>query len=251
MIFETIKKLELLSILLTMVTIDIALLILGIRMMKRKVVIVKRNFMAWLVCLYFLPYVIFTVPCVFIAGFDPGIDWMGPFFVLTLVLVILIAKKFAGSLLLINIEEDTLYETIRRVLKTRNVVFEEKRGRILLPSLSLEIKLNCHSSSKSATMDFVSRGANKFDKDILNDLIHNLTEKGFNKFPVFGLVYIVSSVYLFLVAALFIEFGLRCIDMCIALYVLMFALAVVLVVLMKVGSYFLRLICKSNQTGNF
>lgn len=119
--------------------------------------------------------------------------WLSFLLIPLIIFLILTSKKLFGDFMLNNIEEDTLYDSIFETLKKENIQYEEKRGKILLPSLKSEIKINIQSNFNTGILYF-----NLKDKKIRNTIYNNLKQilinKTFNKFPIIGLFFLMSGI---------------------------------------------------------
>jgi hypothetical protein len=178
----------------------LAFLLIGLKTLSRKPVILKGYWLTVLIGLCFLPTVINSFYRIISSGsFDVTKDWLGILFLAFFIFLIFIYKKAFGFITLFNVDEDLLYESIFNILKGKNIVYEEKRGKIILPSSNSEIKISTASAFKTAQIHFKLNNNPDLDTAIIEELRRNLTQKTVAKFPLVGVVYVICGLFMFVV----------------------------------------------------
>lgn len=195
-------------------------LILGIRMMKRQVIVIKKD-MLWFYLLLFLPFIVSVVIEISTERFNFGEHYwcdlrMILWFILMCLFFFYAVHRSAGNWTVFNMKESVLYEGIFDVLRKRNIAFEvEKKrnrspllffppsiitGNLTLPSLNSEITVSYRSAINTAHLRFVSKSNCEFDKSLANDVIHNLMVGKATEYPSGGLFHIIFGTAMLLMA---------------------------------------------------
>lgn len=177
---------------------------LGVVVLRKKVVFINGYLMTAVLGVCYLPIVIgqFIRP-ILRGNFDLSTDWISLLFVAFFILLIFVYKKSFGDCSIFNVEEDMLYESIFIVLEEQGITYEDKRGKISLPTLNGEIKISIHSIYKTANLHLRLKENNEVTSDIIHGLKNILSEKKMKKIPITGIVYIACSIFLMLVLIFF------------------------------------------------
>lgn len=167
--------------------------VLGIMMLKRKTIFIKGYLMTGVLGLCYLPMVLTNFITPMLRGY---FNFTGLLFAGFYIFLIFILQKSYGDYILFNIEEDLLYEAIFTALEEEGMEYEDKRGKIILPSLDSEIKISIHAIFTTANIHLRFKKNKGVSEKIINRVKNILSNKTIKKVPLSGIVYIACSVFL-------------------------------------------------------
>lgn len=176
--------------------VGLSLLVLGILILRRKPVIVRGYMLTVLLAICFLPMLCGPVWMVVAGPF--GIANIGIALLLILmyaVLVFVFSKSF-GNLMLFNVDEDLVYESLYGVLDERGIEYEERRGRIIMPSSDSAIRISTQGVFATAIIHFHNRGESGVAAEVTRALKQSLAKRSLGKFPYVGLLYLAFGLFM-------------------------------------------------------
>ncbi|SHK37640.1 hypothetical protein [Paramaledivibacter caminithermalis] len=181
----------------------IIILSLGIMMLRKKPIFIKGYLMTILLGTCYFPTLMLNfIRPIFWGDFDP----IGLLFVALFIFLIFVLKKSFGDYMIFNIEEDILYEALFTALKEEGIEYEDKRGKIIIPYLSSEIKISTHSIFTTANVHLRFKDNKEISMRIIDRVKNILSRKTMDKVPLNAIVYIACSIFLIILLIWMISF---------------------------------------------
>lgn len=163
---------------------------MGTLMLRKKPVFIKGYQMTLLLGICYLP-TLFTVPVL-----RGHFNFMRLLFLALFVFLIFVLKKSFGDYTIYNAQENQLYESIFIALEEQGVEYKETRGKIILPSLNSEIKINVNSTFKVANIHIGLKKNKDLYQNLVNRIKSILAKEKMEKVSLGGIVYIIGSLFL-------------------------------------------------------
>jgi hypothetical protein len=134
-------------------TIGLFVLVLGVLTLRTRATVMPSWVLLAFLGFCFLPQLVASAIALFAA--QGGLGRGGGMLLLAMFMVALLLvffRRIAGTLILYNVDEDALYTAVQSALAERGIEWEERRGRIVLKSLGLEIRLSTHGVTRTAVV---------------------------------------------------------------------------------------------------
>ena len=163
---------------------------MGTLMLRKKPVFIKGYQMTLLLGICYLPAL---SPVSVLRG---DFNFIGLLFLALFVFLIFVLKKSFGDYTIYNAEENQLYESIFTALEEQGVEYKEARGKIILPSLNSEIKINVNSTFKVANIHIGLKKNKDLSQNLVNRVKNILAKEKIEKVSLSGVVYIFGSLFL-------------------------------------------------------
>lgn len=183
-----------------MIFVGFAILLLGGKIVSRRPVLITSKTMFAFMFLACIPIFVAFFLRVVHPDFDFSTQWMHLLMAPMYALFLIFIRKAFGDVILFNVDEDLVYDSIQKTLDEVNIPYEEKRGRILIPSLNSDVRLACHAPFKNANIFFNMKEAAAEKKTILNSFEKCLDRNPISGLPWIGILYIILAFFLFATA---------------------------------------------------
>ena len=182
-----------------LVAMGLAFLVFGILLMSKELMVVTGRQMMWILVIGMLPAMVWPVISVVKSSAEmPGsLVMLGV--PLMYIAMLAFLRKAMGNLVLFNVSEDTVYESVMAALKEQGVPFEEKRGRLLVPSMDSDVRINTQGNMGTAVV-ILSPGLRRVRAELHRSIRRSLSGRRFDGFPTVGVAYVILAVFLLIMA---------------------------------------------------
>lgn len=185
----------------------IAILLLGLKIITKKVFFVDSRIMFSFIVVGFLPMLINSTydlikPKTF------GNNFISVIPILLFIIMIVVFNKAFGKLTIFNVTEDILYESLIEVFSRKGITCEEKRSQIFLKEVDASIKIGINSMMNTAQISIIKPQNIQDIKGIYKDLQDIFSQKTFKGRTLIGIVYILLGILLLimLIGLLILQF---------------------------------------------
>lgn len=174
--------------------IKITLIVAGVFLLNRKPRIVPGNMLMLFGGLLMLPGpILMLIPM--ISGEMPFYSLSIVPLIITGILFFVVRKACSCRLMIYNAEEDVIFNAVLQALSQHNIEYQERYGKIFLPSLNSELKILCNNgiaSIDSKTPDLINT--------LTPDIERQLNNTQYPKVPFTGIVFLVMGLLLLIQA---------------------------------------------------
>lgn len=173
------------------------MLAIGIKIMRRRAFTVSSKVWLGLFGVMFLPALvapIFSFSRLFQRS--PLLWGVQLLPLLMLPVLFLFLRRSSGRLIVFNVTEDSLYESLCEALEKNGIGYEEKRSQIFIKGSDASIKVAIQGQMNMATLSFINpRTVSQLDK-VIADFRHIVRTKILAHRPFAGIAYVMLSVLL-------------------------------------------------------
>lgn len=139
-------------ILAVMLVPSVAMLALGVRLLSRRAMVVRSQVMLGFMALLFLPQLIRVTVLLFSEPGHLGAWLLALASLVIWFVVFLLLRRAFGRVTLWNVDEETVYNALDRVLNDRGIGHREHRSQILLDDHDAVVKVNIQGTVHTGTL---------------------------------------------------------------------------------------------------